>query len=365
MLYRFLATVFLIFSATFCFANELEDRAAIKQEVRQLIELGDFDGLDALAEEYRTSQARTSSGLWKLRRLYFAIGSGYRDYLDDEEYVLEMEAMFQFYLDEYPNSPTAVIAKADFHITYASHLRGETWANEVSADMWDGFNEQIRIAQRILKDAEDFAKIDPHWYVARLNTLGVYNRNRDVFDQVLWEGMQRHPAYHTLYFTAANFLDRRWSRDPELLDLFARFAMAHTFEDMGAEMYTRIYWSIHGLYRSELFYKTEADWGLFKVGVADLLEDYPDDWNVQNLAHIACMQFNDDFAMTLMDQMTEEPYGGVWTSRTYDACLNYPTPLQALPNWPGRVRAHLDKREMLENQDRSNIGHLFEHLFGD
>ena len=58
--------------------DELADRAATTSEVAELVRTGEFSRLENMATTYRDSQARTSSGLWKLTLFY----SGIRSYLD-------------------------------------------------------------------------------------------------------------------------------------------------------------------------------------------------------------------------------------------------------------------------------------------
>ena len=49
---------------------ELEDRVRIESATRQAFALGNFQRLEDDSSAYRTTKARTSSGLWKLTLFY-------------------------------------------------------------------------------------------------------------------------------------------------------------------------------------------------------------------------------------------------------------------------------------------------------
>jgi hypothetical protein len=59
-----------VWAASAVAADELGERRAVAQTVRQALWAGDFQTLEQLATTYRKEKARTSSGLWKLSLFY-------------------------------------------------------------------------------------------------------------------------------------------------------------------------------------------------------------------------------------------------------------------------------------------------------
>jgi hypothetical protein len=70
----FLSVVF-VWAASAVAADELDERRAVAQTVRQALWAGDFQKLEQLATTYRKEKTRTSSGLWKLSLFYAGLAT--------------------------------------------------------------------------------------------------------------------------------------------------------------------------------------------------------------------------------------------------------------------------------------------------
>ncbi len=329
------------------FAGELEDRRVISNQVGQIItdmNLGKekgFSKLEAIGEAFRRNETRTSSGLWKLNLFYGGILGTYDFDVYEDNYVQMFEIFWDAYQAEIPTSPTPIIGKAKFYIALAWYYRGESYASDVSAPNMRRFIINMGKAEDVLFEGQTIGKTDPEWYATMLTVLGVQRARSADFNDVLWEGMQKYPDYYGIYFVAATHLERRWSGDDGLLDLFARYAMAHTAVNKGAAVYTRIYWHIQGYYGNQLFYRTDVDWDLMKLGILDILKEYPDEWNIQHFASFACNNFDGQMTEWLIDQMNEEPIEGAWKLRTFEACRDYVIPpALGTRSWPDDYRSY-------------------------
>ncbi len=326
-------------------AGELEARQAVYEQVRQLLseiyltDDGSVAELEAMAEAFRSQESRTSSGLWNLRLFYVGINRTNNFETGDAEYFRSVEAFWESYKAEIPDSPIPIIGLAYFYWGLAWHYRGDRYVSDVPPLDWRRFIINMEKAEAILRDGQSVGKNDPEWYVVMLSVLGVNRSNSAEFNLVLWEGMQKYPEYHEIYFSAATYLEKRWSGNDGLLDFFARYAVSHTAYEQGAGIYTRIYWYMAPYYGSWFFSRTNVDWELMKLGMLDILEEYPDEWNIQNFASFACTKNDAGMTEWLIAQMNEAPITGVWKYRTFEECRDdvAPQPLGDR-SWPDDYR---------------------------
>src|SRR5688572_21017247 len=83
-------------------ADELTERRAIKSTVQAAFFDGRFDELDKLYTQYRTTQERTPSGLWKLTLFYEAFSESVRNGRVD---LTALQARLDGWRKKYPQSP--------------------------------------------------------------------------------------------------------------------------------------------------------------------------------------------------------------------------------------------------------------------
>src|SRR5688572_8391549 len=87
IVYRRLTCLFCLLACSSpLLAGELEEHKAIVSNVASLFAEENFDKLDKLAEEYRSSNSRTSSGIWKLTVFYTGIFQAVDTTIQEEKY---------------------------------------------------------------------------------------------------------------------------------------------------------------------------------------------------------------------------------------------------------------------------------------
>src|SRR5262245_20848617 len=91
-------------------ADELQERETIQSQVHHLLLDEDFGALESMADTYRTTRARSSSGLWKLTLFYAGIERAFQRQGGDWAHRIALA-----WTDQYPKSPTA-------QLTYAQML---------------------------------------------------------------------------------------------------------------------------------------------------------------------------------------------------------------------------------------------------
>ena len=305
--------VILLTTALQSLAGELEDRHQIERHVASLFAGEKFDELEKLADEYRRTEARTSSGLWKLTIFY----SGFRPdgNIKDDKYWDELEAKVMRWVAQFPNSPTGHNVYASLMIERGWMHRGTSWAKNVKPEDWKPFEEQVSRARTHLMQRKEIASSDPRWYelmldIARLQSWGHFR-----FNNILSEAIERYPGFYQIYFLAVDYYVPKWHGNRAEVEKFANLAVSKTKEREDNGMYARIYWyASQTQYTTKLFTDSAVDWKKMSVGIDDVLARYPDQWNINNFANFACLAKDRDKTAALIERMQGAPILRAWNN---------------------------------------------------
>ncbi|MCG8689067.1 MAG: DUF4034 domain-containing protein [Desulfobacterales bacterium] len=313
-----------VFSSNIC-ANELEMRTEIQNNVRILFDHENFNELDLIAERYRNSSERTSSGLWKLTLFYSGFDKITRTHTKDERYWDYVKAKADKWVKHNPKSPAANIAKGIILKGYAWMIRGESWASEVPKEAWKPFKDNLQIAHKHMIDSKDTASFDPHWYVVTAHIKTGLNEGTSSFKQFINEGLDKYPNYYDIYFAAIYYLAPKWHGDKKEIERFANAAVERTKKNEGMGVYSRIYWSASQVqYDERLFMESNVVWTKMREGIFDIISAYPDSWNIQNFAFFACLAKDKETTRLLMDKMYGPAIGSAWKKEEYyNYCKEY------------------------------------------
>jgi len=287
--------------------SEMEDRALISGAAQKAFLGGDFSQLEDASRSYRTTKSRTASGLWKLTLFYHGIASG----IEVQAGAHEREAAFRQLEDKtmkwaqlYPDSPSAYIAQSIVHIAHAWAYRGNGYAATVKPDAWVPFQKYISLARQNLEAHKSVAAADPRWYETMLTVARAEGWERNEFDSLLNEALDREPAYYQTYFLALDYLLPKWHGGTREIEEFAREAVRRTSKQEGRGMYARIYWyASQTQFQNELFSKSFAEWPRMKGGFEDVIARYPDAWNLNNYAKFACLAHDKPKVRELMKRI--------------------------------------------------------------
>jgi hypothetical protein len=308
---RFVAGFLLLFTISHALAGELEERAEISQKGHALFEDERFAELEALAEDYRAHGSRTSSGLWKIGILHNGIEEVDGKNRDDK-YWSALMAKSARWIAAFPQSPTARIAHASFLSSHAWAVRGGGWSRDVPKDDWPPFHRLIEQSRSYLLANKEIGKADPQWYQEMLTLARVDGSGDDAFNVLIDEATWKYPDYYPNYFTAIEYLGPRWHGNLAAIEEFANRAVRKTREIEGQGMYARIYWYVSQMQFGErLFEDTSVVWPKMKRGIDDVLKRYPDQWNINNFAHFACLASDRKETARLTARVTE-PIADAW-----------------------------------------------------
>jgi hypothetical protein len=299
-------------------AGELEEREAIKKQTAFLLSSQNFKYLEKLAQEYRVNKSRTPSGVWKLTSFYYGI----HDYsanidIKDENYWNAIKSRTEGWIKEYSNSPTPYISHGIVMKQYAWKFRGRGFANTVPEEAWKPFREHLNNAKVFLEKHKAKASTDPHWYEVMADIANGLGMNSTEFQKIIEEGLKKEPLYYQLYFVAAHYFAPKWHGSAEDIENFANSSVAITKDQIGLEMYTRIYWFMYqAQYGERLFLDSNVVWEKMKKGIDDILKRYPDQWNINNFALFACLAKDKQKAKELFNMIKEPAMLQVWESES-------------------------------------------------
>jgi hypothetical protein len=312
----------LSFSALALAADELAERRAIREAAAKAFTDSDFAKLEKFAAEYRSSKARTPSGTWKLTRFYHGvedtIGSEFEASPGGFD---KVKAKIDAWAKKYPQSPAAHIAYSALLMKHAWSIRGIGLADTVPPEAWAPFARDMRLARQSLERFKAVASVDPHWYENMLLIATAESWDRQRFDALLNEALDREPYYYDTYFSALEYLLPQWHGDEQQIEDFAEDAAGRTAKVEGRGMYARIYWyASQRHFKSGLFAYSRVDWPKMKAGFDDVIARYPDEWNLNNYAHFACLAQDQPKMEELFKRMGSQPIPEAWEDNLYEPC---------------------------------------------
>lgn len=310
---KLLVTVILLALSLDAGANELQERNEIHQIVWDSLASDDFEELDRISTEYRTNGSRTSSGLWKLTLFY----GGFDLILPYSEKNPKLwEAVISkldLWQSRNPDSPAPYIAKSVALLKQAWSIRGTGYSNTVPPQAWAPFRSKVSEARQVLERSESVSSADPHWYEQMSDIATIESWDEGKFAELIERGLNAHPYYYQLYFTAMNYYLPKWHGNADEIERFARSALGRTMPKEGYGMYARIYWSVsQSQFKGDLFGRSKVDWNTMSKGIDDVLKSYPDQWNINNFAMFACLARDKEKTRQLTSLIEGEPIREAW-----------------------------------------------------
>ena len=293
-------------------AGEVEERDAITEKARMLFRDEHFADIDAMADDFRAHGSRTSSGIWKIGLLHDGLDDDFLHNEKDEKYWAGITAKVAKWIDAFPTSPTPRILYATVLTKHAWAIRGGGWAREVRAEDWEPFHKLIAQARAYLLANKEIGEADPQWYETMIELARVDGSTADDVEALVDDATWKYPDYYPNYFATIMYLQPRWHGDLDAIEAFATHAVGKTRAIEGESMYARIYWYASQLeFGERLFKDTSVAWPKMKRGIIDVLKRYPDQWNINNFAHFACLAGDREETARLTARVTE-PISEAW-----------------------------------------------------
>lgn len=249
--------------------KEIETRAVA------YLNAGDFAALDAMARDFRTSQAAFANGYWKLSLFYQAVAG-----LDASATETECQtrlALLRRWFDLDASSVTARVALARALVCYAFHARGCNPEKAVKPEASRLVSERIGEANLILETAKGLPEKCPYWYSTWMTKAMLAGDNQQRVDEICAEGLQRFPSYTPIYFMKAWWLEECWYGRPGDWEAFAKESADRLGGEKGDILYAQILWWIHDsrLYGNPIA-QSVIEWPRARRGFEAIRRQQPD-----------------------------------------------------------------------------------------
>ncbi|MBE9552506.1 MAG: DUF4034 domain-containing protein [Proteobacteria bacterium] len=307
-------------------AGELEERQQIRRIAAEMFMAGQYAEIDRQVAEYAEQAARTPSGLWKHWVFYNGVKWVIGQASIKEKELVAVEEQFLDWARRNPDSTMAHIGYATTLTTHAWFFRGNGPASTVREQDWAPFRAYLEKARGYLMEHAETARTDPHWYTEMLVIARGQGWPDDEFMNLVSEGLETHPYFYPIYFSAIRNLLPKWGGSLDEIDAFALAAVKYTEKEEGQGMYARIYWSVsQSEFGKNLFTRSKVDWPQMSDAIDDVLARFPDQWNINNFARFACLANDKEKTRELIALVQEPPIAAAWTSQkpTFEQCRDW------------------------------------------
>ena len=259
----------------------------IYKRVKTAIDVDDFAILSAMEDDFRSSRARTPSGIWKLAAFHGALQAYLADGLQHDSGCKYRRSDFvQRWTSAFPHNPAPVITDAALLLKRAWCFRGQGYATTVTEQAWPEVRKSMAAADEVLERNKATSSTDPEYYAVKLNIMILQGASKAIFHAVIEEATAREPYYHRTYFNASFYYLPQWGGSDAEVEAFARYAAERTRAGEHSGFYARVFWSLDECGCG--FLEQAADWPRMKQAMRDVYERYPVRWNGQYFADLAC-----------------------------------------------------------------------------
>ncbi len=109
-----------------------------------------------------------------------------------------------------PNSHLPYLIRGNFAIDYAWYYRGNTYANRVTDEGWEGFHRYMEQAQRDLEHSLELKPDDIEAAAAMMTVASAAGLGNDVMEAYFQKTMAVNPLHRDAYMTKLNFAQPKW-----------------------------------------------------------------------------------------------------------------------------------------------------------
>jgi len=308
---------------------ELPEDQAIRNQARAAFLAGEFDRLDAWADDYLTSRSRTASGNWKLLLFYSTFGYHpnflYPDY--DDATLATMAAQVQRWIEARPHSRAARIVMGMALMDRAWLCRGRDALPRISLECWATYFKYKKQSFDYLASVRHVAADDPHWYAAMLEAMLPEGPKLGDPEAMAKEAAGKFGDYGGIYEPIVLINAPLFGARQETLDDLIEKTADAVGGTEGDIVYARFYLIVaERITRDCTFGRTRANWARLDAGFKAVIERYPTERYRNAYALFACLAQDKRRIRNLTPRVIASgPLPEVWFDRADMAkyCLDY------------------------------------------
>jgi len=306
-------------------ADELAERKAIDRALQPFYHQQDFRSLEAMAEDLRTSKARTGSGVWKLTVFYSTL-----QWFNSEDFVSNYPngsnwKRLEGWIAAHPTAPTPHILKAFALKSLAMLSTRQLEGRGLPHSGWRPDAVYLKEARKVLDDAKPFAARDPHYYAVLIDLMRASGAELQDILVVHAEATALEPLYYQTHFAVFEHLLAATGNSELMASTFANTVYQATSAAEGEAVYARLYWlAYQRVYGMAMFEVAPIDWDRMRKGLEQMVKRYPTGWNAQHSALFACLKGDRQMAHEMLGVTAEPPIAELWENRLlHKACTEF------------------------------------------
>jgi hypothetical protein len=237
-----------------------------------------------------------------------------------DDYWVPLESKLAQWAARFPQSALAVDSQSLAYIQHGWSWRGGGYSRTVPSEGFKKLDEYTRRAYDVLMSREKVGRHDPYWYVEMLDIARLQGWPNKPYMALVREATQAFPLNHDIYYAVAYRLEPRWGGSAEAIASLAEFAVNQTRQSEGESMYARIYWVVDPQLDADLS-GPRVNWKRIRAGFDDVVQRFPDAWNLNNYARIACEAGDFETAHRVLLRIKTDVVQTAWPDRpTYIRC---------------------------------------------
>ncbi|HVE54924.1 MAG TPA: hypothetical protein VNB23_16190, partial [Ramlibacter sp.] len=302
-------------------AAEVQFRAAVAAETAAAFARDDFKAIEtryaaALASGERSPAGAFTAGL--IRSGVFDDPQGESAVPGRDDHWLPIERKLDQWAAQFPHSSLVAVLQSAAYIGHGWSWRGGGYARSVTPEGFKKVEEYTQRAYAALQARQKIGRKDPYWYVQMLHVARIQGWRGDRYGQLVQEATSAFPLNQDIYFAIGTSLQPRWGGSLQAIASFAAWAVEQTRQAEGEALYARIYWSVR---EPEALGGPDVDWGRIRAGFDEVVKRYPDSWNLNNYARMACEARDFATAKRVLLRIGEDVEPSAWLDRpTYIRC---------------------------------------------
>lgn len=286
--------------------------AAYEDEVREKLYAEQFSWLEDAARKARDGKERMPGGSWKLNLFYIAVGGLNIDGADDGDWQRHL-SFLRKWVAQQPQSITAKVGLAEALINYGWDARGTGFADKVTDEGWELFEQRLMEANQVLLDARESRKGCPHWYVSMLR-LGQYvGAPPETFDRLFAEAVNFEPDYYYYYRVKSMYLLPRWHGQPGDWEKFASESARRVGGEKGDILFFLIYSQMISMHDLSFMKEHREAWPRLLAGFRALEKQFGESPTRLNEACLLAASSGDiGVAKELFKRIGDAPNFDIW-----------------------------------------------------
>ena len=294
--------------------GELYERQRVGDFARSLLvpDAGKLKKLEEVLGGYRNSDERTPSGTAKLSIAHRKFDGAARDEFRNRAIIDYVLKAIEVWRTATPKSPFAPVFEAQMHKNIAIFSMLSTRFEKEKSWGIDDPGTHLENARKILEAAAEARDLNPHWHALYLEIRAMQSALVEDLFKYVEEGSRKFPNYIAQYIAMAEALfdvSKNAARDIEAVAVAAGERGAA--EGKNAQ-YARIYMSLFFSRGPSVLENLKMNNYRFASGAMELIDKFPDEFNSQRMAAMACAVDDKRTARAMLGPAESRPVLSIW-----------------------------------------------------